>query len=161
MGFKNLLIMEKLNTIKQIKAQIKEDLIEKGQTPGDKFNEYPNLIRNIETGGVDESSLFKISGISYETPERSGEEGYITENYPDNYYTKFISNGFTKNNTSIMSPKQPFLDLVFLPKVKINGEDWIEKRGYGIYTGDPKYIQGINQIELYFKEDPINNLIFF
>ena len=60
-----------------------------------------------------------------------------------------------------MSPKQPFLDLVFLPKVKINGEDWIEKRGYGIYTGDPKYIQGINQIELYFKEDPINNLIFF
>ena len=34
-----------------------------------------------------------------------------------------------------MSPKQPFLDLVFLPKVKINGEDWIEKRGYGIYTG--------------------------
>ena len=60
-----------------------------------------------------------------------------------------------------MSPKQPFLDLVFLPKVKINGENWIEKRGYGIYTGDPKYIQGINQIELYFKEDPINNLIFF
>ena len=27
-----------------------------------------------------------------------------------------------------MSPKQPFLDLVFLPKVKINGEDWIEKK---------------------------------
>ena len=38
MGFKNLLIMEKLNTIKQIKSQIKEALIEKGQTPGDKFN---------------------------------------------------------------------------------------------------------------------------
>ena len=100
MGFKNLLIMEKLNTIKQIKAQIKEALIEKGKTPGDKFNEYPDLIRNIETGGsINESSLFKISGISYENSEQSGEAKYITEHYPDNYYTKFISNGFTKNNT--------------------------------------------------------------
>lgn len=155
------IIADKIKSLGLVKADLKDALSKKGQNPGDTLSTYPDLIRNIETGGsIDESSLFKISGIYYETSERLGEAEHIKEYYPD-YYTKFISNGFTKNNTSIMSPRQPFLDLVFLPKVKINDEDWIEKRGYGIYTGDPQYIQGINKVELYFKEDQINNIIFF
>ena len=92
-------IADKIKSLGLVKADLKDALSEKGQNPGDTLSTYPNLIRNIETGGVDESSLFKISGISYESSELSGEEEYITENYPDNYYTKFISNGFTKNNT--------------------------------------------------------------
>ena len=41
-----------------VKADLKDALSENGQNPGDTLSTYPNLIRNIETGGsIDESNL--------------------------------------------------------------------------------------------------------
>ena len=110
MGFKNLLIMEKLNTIKQIKSQIKEALIEKGQTPGDKFNEYPNLIRNIETGGIDESSLFKDEYVSSFFFYRIREKETVSD-----IATKFKVN---KDTLLAANPKKSFLpnELILIPR---------------------------------------------
>lgn len=42
---------DKLNRLKQTKADMKAALIEKGQTPGDVFADYPAKVRAIETGG--------------------------------------------------------------------------------------------------------------
>ena len=42
---------DKLNRLKQTKADLKAALIEKGQTPGDVFADYPAKVRAIETGG--------------------------------------------------------------------------------------------------------------
>ena len=42
---------DKLNRLKQTKADLKAALIEKGQTPGDVFADYPAKVRAIKTGG--------------------------------------------------------------------------------------------------------------
>lgn len=41
---------EKLNRLKQTKADLKAALTEQGQTPGDVFETYPDLVRAIQTG---------------------------------------------------------------------------------------------------------------
>ena len=42
---------DKLALLKATKAELKAALTEKGQTPGDKFADYPNMVRAIQTGG--------------------------------------------------------------------------------------------------------------
>lgn len=61
---------DKLERLMQTKADIKSALIEKGQTPGDVFSEYPDMVRAISGGGT---SLFHstISGVRYEINERA------------------------------------------------------------------------------------------
>lgn len=41
---------DKLNLLQATKADLKAALTEKGQTPGDVFSEYPDMVRAIETG---------------------------------------------------------------------------------------------------------------
>ena len=51
-------IADKIKSLGLVKADLKDALSEKGQNPGDTLSTYPNLIRNIETGGsIDESNL--------------------------------------------------------------------------------------------------------
>ena len=54
-------IQENLDTIKNIKAQIKGAINEKGGNVGDDFTTYANAIKNIETGG---SSTATTAGIT-------------------------------------------------------------------------------------------------
>ena len=94
--------MEKLQQIKEIKSEIKAALIEKGQTPGDKFSEYPDHIREIGLSSqgsknvIDPNPKIKISGrysINYITPNKNylnKEEGI-----------KLISNGYSYYDKSI------------------------------------------------------------
>lgn len=42
---------DKLERLMQTKADIKAALIEKGQSPGDVFSEYANMVRAISGGG--------------------------------------------------------------------------------------------------------------
>ena len=47
----NETLIDNLNSIKNSKADIKQALINKGQTPTDVFNTYAGLIENISGGG--------------------------------------------------------------------------------------------------------------
>lgn len=47
---------DKLNRLKQTKADLKAALIEKGQNPGDVFSDYPDMVRAIETGGGEQAT---------------------------------------------------------------------------------------------------------
>lgn len=72
---------DKLNRLKQTKADLKAALIEKGQTPGDVFADYPAKIRAIETGGGEQA-----------TPEITVDEnGLITATAGDKSATKQLS----------------------------------------------------------------------
>lgn len=82
---------DKLERLMQTKADIKSALIEKGQSPGDVFSEYANMVRAISggsSGGGGDGSAFVING-----PEVSiaSEVSVIVEEYK--VYTHALYNG--------------------------------------------------------------------
>jgi hypothetical protein len=75
---------DKLNRLKQTKADLKAALIEKGQNPGDVFSDYPDMVRAIEGGGeqaapeitVDENGLIiATAGDKSATRQLSVQQG--------------------------------------------------------------------------------------
>lgn len=47
---------EKLELLRQTKADLKAALTEKGQTPGDVFSDYPDMVRAIQDGGGEQAT---------------------------------------------------------------------------------------------------------
>lgn len=51
----------KLNRLKQTKADLKAALTEKGQNPGNVFSQYPDMVRAIQTGGEQATPVIEVS----------------------------------------------------------------------------------------------------
>lgn len=52
---------DKLNRLKQTKADLKAALTEKGQNPGNVFSQYPDMVRAIQTGGEQATPVIEVS----------------------------------------------------------------------------------------------------
>ena len=52
---------DKLNRLKQTKADLKAALTEKGQNPGNVFSQYPAMVRAIQTGGEQATPVIEVS----------------------------------------------------------------------------------------------------
>ena len=52
---------DKLNRLKQTKADLKAALTEKGQNPGNMFSQYPDMVRAIQTGGEQATPVIEVS----------------------------------------------------------------------------------------------------
>ena len=72
---------DKLNRLKQTKAELKAALTEKGQNPGNVFAEYPAKVRAIKTGGGEQAT--PVIAVS--------DSGLITATAGDKSATKQLS----------------------------------------------------------------------
>lgn len=99
-------IVNKLNKLLETKAAIKAALVEKGQTPGDVFSEYPNMIKSIKTDNIKLSALNVISQpykISYNAKETFDPAGMQVIAMYSNGASKTITD-FTVEPSRALSP---------------------------------------------------------
>ena len=79
---------DKLNRLKQTKADLKAALTEKGQNPGNVFSQYPDMVRAIQTGGEQATPEIEVS-----------DSGLITATAGDKSATKQLSTQIGKTIT--------------------------------------------------------------
>lgn len=95
---------DKLALLRATKADLKAALIEQGQTPGDVFSEYPDMVRVIQTGGGVDTCTITITGYAVASDPSNptnSKTGYVVTRYVDGTMILESANHLTEASVTI------------------------------------------------------------